>query len=145
VIDSREQAEHALRDAGLRVTSGRLALLAALEERPHSDAETLHGMLVAQAVPTSIQSVHNMLAALAASGLLRRIERAGSSARFDLRASDNHHHLICTSCGDMVDVDCVSGSAPCLHPADAAGFTIEAADVTFWGLCASCQTSTLSA
>jgi Fur family transcriptional regulator, stress-responsive regulator len=141
VIDTREQV---LRDAGLRVTGGRLALLAALEERPHSDAETLHGMLVARAIPTSIQSVHNMLGSLAASGILRRIERAGSSARFDLRANDNHHHLVCTSCGDMVDVDCLSGSAPCLHPTDAAGFTIESADVTFWGICASCQTSSPS-
>lgn len=141
MIDS---SEHVLRDAGLRVTRGRLALLAVLDEHPHSDAETLHAMLVRRSVSTSIQSVHNMLAALTTSGVLRRIDGAGSSARFDRRAGDNHHHLVCTSCGDMVDVDCAIGSAPCLHPSDVAGFTVQSADVTFWGLCPSCQPSSSS-
>lgn len=128
-----------LRDAGLRVTGGRLALLEALETMPHSDAESLLGTLKAANPRLSVQSVHNMLHDLSDAGLLRRIEPAGSSSRYERRTGDNHHHLVCTSCGAIVDVDCVHGQAPCLTPSDAAGYTVMSAEVTFWGLCTSCQ------
>jgi len=131
--------EPELRTAGLRVTAGRVALLSALETAPHSDAVALHRRLVAADATTSIQSVHNVLSDLTAAGLLRRIEPANSAARYELRVGDNHHHIVCTSCGAVADVDCVVGHAPCLTPSDTAGFTLATAEVTFWGLCADCQ------
>ena len=131
--------EHELHEAGLRVTTGRIALLDALERAPHSDAVTLHRLLVAADASTSIQSVHNVLADLTVAGLLRRIEPANSAARYELRVDDNHHHIVCTSCGTVADVACTVGHAPCLTPSDTAGFTVATAEVTFWGLCASCQ------
>ena len=134
-----ETFEHELRDAGLRVTAGRLALLAALDGAPHSDAASLHDLLFRADATTSIQSVHNVLSDLTAAGLLRRIEPANSAARYELRVGDNHHHIVCTSCGAVADVDCVVGHAPCLTPSDTAGFTLATAEVTFWGLCADCQ------
>jgi len=131
-------APHQLRTAGLRVTAGRLAVLEALDEHPHSDAATLHTALPGR---TSVQSVHNVLADLTAAGIIRRIESAGTAARYERRAGDNHHHIVCTECGAVADVDCVVGDAPCLHPADAAGFTITTAEVTFRGVCANCSAS----
>jgi len=130
---------HELRGAGLRVTDGRVALLAALTERPHSSADRLQEMLSDRAVKTSIQSVHNILADLTSAGLLRRIEPAGSPARYERRVGDNHHHVVCTSCGSVADVDCLTGDVPCLHPADAAGYALVEAEVIFWGLCPECQ------
>ena len=87
----------------------------------------------------SVQSVHNVLADLTAAGLLRRIEPAGSPARYERRRGDNHHHIVCTSCGAIADVDCVVGHAPCMEPSDTAGYSLQSAEVTFWGLCAECQ------
>ena len=133
--------ERELHTAGLRVTTGRLALLAALESAPHSDAVTLHRLLVDADASTSIQSVHNVLSDLTAAGLLRKIEPADSAARYERRVGDNHHHIVCTSCGAVADVECVVGHAPCLTPSDTAGFTLASAEVTFWGLCASCQSA----
>lgn len=130
---------HELRDAGLRVTGGRVALLEALEKLPHSDAESLLRVLKAANPQLTVQSVHNMLHDLSAAGLLRRIEPAGSSSRYERRTGDNHHHLVCTSCGAIADVDCVHGEAPCLTPSDAAGYAVTSAEVTFWGLCTRCQ------
>jgi Fe2+ or Zn2+ uptake regulation protein len=131
--------EHDLHDAGLRVTTGRLAVLDALERMPHSDALALHRSLEAADAGTSIQSVHNVLGDLTAAGLLRRIEPANSPARYELRVGDNHHHIVCTSCGAIADVECVVGHAPCLAPSDTAGFAVTTAEVTFWGLCAACR------
>jgi Fur family ferric uptake transcriptional regulator len=131
--------EHELHEAGLRVTAGRLALLDALESAPHSDAVTLHQLLVDSDAGASIQSVHNMLADLTSAGLLRKIEPANSAARYERRIGDNHHHIVCTSCGAVADVECVVGHAPCLTPSDTAGFTVQTAEVTFWGLCSPCQ------
>jgi Fe2+ or Zn2+ uptake regulation protein len=131
--------ERDLRDAGLRVTQGRLAILGALERMPHSDALALHTTLAAADAGTSIQSVHNVLGDLTAAGLLRRIEPANSPARYELRVDDNHHHIVCTSCGAVADVECVVGHAPCLAPSDTAGYTLATAEVTFWGLCAACR------
>lgn len=131
-----------LRDAGLRVTGGRLALLETLETMPHSDAESLHTALRATQPTLSVQSVHNILHDLSDAGLLRKIEPAGSSARYERRTGDNHHHLVCTSCGAIEDVDCAVGHAPCLTPSDSAGYIVTVAEVTFWGLCTGCQTAT---
>jgi Fe2+ or Zn2+ uptake regulation protein len=135
------ELERELRGAGLRVTGGRVALLEALHSRPHSDAETLFRSLRETLPGTSIQSVHNVLGDLTEAGIIRRIEPAGSPARYERRIGDNHHHLVCTSCGEIADVDCVVGQAPCLHPSNDAGYTVQAAEVTFWGLCSTCQNS----
>ena len=126
----------ALRAAGLRVTPGRLAVLEALETHPHSTAETLR---VSSAAGLSIQSVHNVLADLTAVRLIRRIEPAGSAALYERRIGDNHHHVVCSSCGAVADVDCIHGAAPCLTASNTNGFTIEAAEITFWGRCPLCQ------
>ncbi|MET3565979.1 MULTISPECIES: Fur family transcriptional regulator [unclassified Leifsonia] len=131
--------ESALRDAGLKATRGRVAVLEALTDRPHANAETVFRTLLPTLPGTSIQNVHNVLGDLTAAGLLRRIEPAGSAALYERRIGDNHHHVVCTGCGAVADVDCVVGHAPCLHPSDAGGFAIDTAEVTFWGLCPSCQ------
>jgi Fur family ferric uptake transcriptional regulator len=133
------QLEGGLRAAGLRVTAGRVAVLGALADRPHTDAETVFRAVLAELPGTSIQNVHNVLGDLADAGLVRRIEPAGSPALYERRIGDNHHHVVCTSCGAVADVDCVVGHAPCLTPSDASGFAIATAEVTFWGLCVSCQ------
>lgn len=133
--------EKELRGAGLRVTGGRLALLEALHSRPHSDAETLFQSLRETLPGTSIQSVHNVLGDLTDAGIIRRIVPAGSPALYERRVGDNHHHLVCTSCGDIADVECVVGHAPCLNPSDSAGYAVQAAEVTFWGVCPACQDS----
>lgn len=131
--------DSALRDAGLKVTAGRVAVLEALDSLPHTDAERIFHT-VSDALPTtSIQSVHNILSDLTSAGLLRRIEPAGSPALYERRIGDNHHHVVCTACGAIGDVDCVTGEAPCLTPSSSGGFTVQTAEVTFWGLCPSCQ------
>lgn len=130
--------ESELREAGLRVTGGRIALVGSLEASPHSDAESLARMLRETLPGTSVQSVHNMLSDLTAAGILRRIEPAGSPARYERRRGDNHHHLVCSNCGAIADVDCVVGEAPCLAPSDTAGYAVHSAEVTFWGLCPTC-------
>lgn len=127
-----------LRGAGLRVTDSRRAVVEALAERPHASADELFG-IVARTVPaTSLQSVYNALGDFVEAGLARRIEPAGRPGLFELRVDDNHHHLICRTCGAVEDVDCVVGHAPCLTPSDARGFAVDTAEVTFWGLCGSC-------
>ena len=131
--------ENGLRAAGLRVTSGRIAVLTALSDRPHTDAETVFRAVLSWLPGTSIQNVHNVLGDLTDAGLVRRIEPAGSAALYERRIGDNHHHVVCNSCGAVADVDCVVGHAPCLKPSDASGFTVSTAEVTFWGLCPSCQ------
>ena len=126
----------ALRTAGLRVTPGRIAVLTAVAGHPHSTAEVLR---VVCAPGLSIQSVHNVLADLTAARIIRRIEPAGSAALYESRIGDNHHHVVCSSCGAVGDVDCVHGAAPCLAPSNTNGFAIVTAEVTFWGLCTLCQ------
>ncbi|WP_226534019.1 Fur family transcriptional regulator [Microbacterium paraoxydans] len=128
-----------LHGAGLRATAGRVAVLEALDSMPHTDAERIFRTVSSVLPTTSIQSVHNILADLTAAGLIRRIEPAGSAALYERRIGDNHHHVVCTSCGAVGDVDCVVGEAPCLHPSSAGGFTVQTAEVTFWGVCPSCQ------
>jgi Fur family transcriptional regulator, stress-responsive regulator len=134
-----------LRATGLRVTPGRRAVLELLTVHPHSSAEALNRMLRRTLPGMSVQSVHNVLADLTTARLLRRIEPAGSAALYERRIGDNHHHVVCTGCSAVADVDCVQGSAPCLAPNDTSGFAVSVAEVTFWGLCAACQdTSALS-
>jgi Fe2+ or Zn2+ uptake regulation protein len=128
-----------LRSAGLRVTAGRVEVLAALDRMPHVDAETVLRSVRGVLPATSIQSVHNVLGDLTEAGLLRRIEPAGSSALYERRIGDNHHHVVCTNCGAVGDVDCVHGAAPCLTPSNTNGFTVHTAEVTFWGLCPDCS------
>ena len=128
-----------LRAAGLRVTPGRRAVLEMLTAHPHSSAEALNRLLRQTLPGISVQSVHNVLGDLTTARLLRRIEPAGSAALYERRIDDNHHHVVCTGCSAVADVDCVHGPAPCLAPNDTSGFEVSIAEVTFWGLCASCQ------
>ena len=128
-----------LRAAGLRVTAGRLAVLAAVAENPHRDTETIAGAARRRLGSLSTQAAYDNLEALMRAGLVRRIEPAGHPARFETRVGDNHHHVVCRSCGATADVDCAVGAAPCLHPSASHGFRIDEAEVTFWGLCPRCQ------
>lgn len=136
-LDLRAQ----LRAAGLRVTAPRLAVLNAVTAQPHSDADSVAAQVRQQLGSVSTQAVYDVLKACVNAGLLRRIEPAGSPARFETRTGDNHHHLVCRSCGKVVDVDCVVGQAPCLEPSDYHGFEIDEAEVVFWGRCNDCLTS----
>ncbi|MFD2674526.1 Fur family transcriptional regulator [Gulosibacter bifidus] len=127
-----------IRAAGLRVTSGRLALLRALDAHPHATVEEVYELAVAEGHLTK-QAVYVSLAEFTNRGLVRRIDPPGSAARYETRTDDNHHHLVCDECGCIVDVDCAIGAAPCLQPADDAGFTVRVAEVTYRGTCQDCQ------
>ncbi len=116
-------------------------MLGVLDRLPHADAESVHRALADAGGETSVQSVHNVLGDLTAAGLVRRFEPARSAARYERRIGDNHHHAVCSSCGRVDDVDCVVGEAPCMHADAPAGFTVQAAEVTFVGLCAGCATA----
>lgn len=130
-----------LRSVGLRVTQPRLAVLAALEQHPHAGADEVLAAVRTDA-SVSTQAVYDVLHSLTDAGLVRRIQPAGSVARYELRTGDNHHHVVCRSCGRVVDIDCATGAAPCLTPLDldqhAPGFRLEEAEVTYWGHCAEC-------
>jgi len=130
-----------LRARGVRVTAQRLAVLKAVEDHPHICADDVAGAARSEIGAISRQSVYDALAALEAAGLVRRIQPAGSPARFETRVRDNHHHLVCRSCGRVVDVDCAVGAAPCLTASDDAGYEIDEAEVAFWGRCPDCQDS----
>ncbi|MFF2496410.1 Fur family transcriptional regulator [Agromyces sp. NPDC058064] len=130
-----------IRAAGLKVTAQRLAVLEALSGHGHLDAETVFERVRVELPTTSLQAVYGVLAALSGAGLLRRIEPAGSPALYESRTGDNHHHLVCTKCHTVADVDCVVGQPPCLEPSDPGGFAIHTAEVTFWGLCADCRSA----
>jgi Fur family transcriptional regulator, stress-responsive regulator len=130
-----------LRGRGLRVTAQRRAVLGALADRPHATAAELAAAISGggPAAGMSKQGLYNVLDDLTRVGLIRCIEPAGSPARYELRVGDNHHHVVCRSCGRMEDIGCAVGEAPCLEPAEAAGFVVDEAEVTWWGLCAACQ------
>ncbi|WP_063052048.1 Fur family transcriptional regulator [Nocardia arthritidis] len=128
-----------LRAAGLRVTAPRIAVLDAVAARPHSDADTVAAIVRDVLGSVSTQAVYDVLHACVRAGILRRIEPAGSSARYETRIGDNHHHLVCRSCGAVADVDCAVGEAPCSDPSDAHGFVVDEAEVVFWGLCPTCR------
>jgi len=135
----RIDAAERIRAVGLRVTDSRAAVVDALRARPHASAEELYRVVELSVPQTSLQSVYNALADFVDAGLVRRIEPAGRPGLFELRVDDNHHHLICSGCGAVEDVDCVHGAAPCLTPADTRGYAIDVAEVTFWGLCPACS------
>lgn len=128
-----------LRSRGLRVTAPRLAVLEALSASPHADADAVLRGVRSRMPSVSVQAIYDVLAALTQAGIVRRIEPAGHPARYERRVGDNHHHVVCRSCGAVEDVDCVVGEAPCLEPAPGSGFAIEVAEVTFWGVCADCR------
>ena len=134
----------ALRDAGLRVTAPRLAVMSELMERNHLTADQVAVAVRERLGTISTQAVYDVLGALTRAGLARRIEPAGSPARYETRVGDNHHHVVCRSCGTVTDVECVVGEPPCVLPSDASGFVIDEAEVTFWGLCPNCQTTSKS-
>jgi len=130
-----------LRGAGLRVTAARVALLDAVREGDHLGVEAITAGVRDRVGHVSLQAVYEALHALTAAGLVRRIEPAGSPARFERRVGDNHHHIVCRSCGVVADVDCAVGEAPCLTASDDHGFSIDEAEVVYWGLCPGCSTS----
>lgn len=136
-VDPRAQ----LRDAGLRVTEPRLAVLAELHEQPHAGVDRILSGASARLGSVSKQAIYDVLHALTEAGLVRRIEPAGSPARYEVRVGDNHHHVVCRSCGDIGDVDCATGDTPCLVASETHGFVIDEAEVTYWGLCPRCQLS----
>jgi Fur family ferric uptake transcriptional regulator len=131
-----------LRGRGLHVTAQRLAVLQALSAAPHSTADDVDKVVRAELGAVSRQAVYDSLGTLTDAGLLRRIEPAGSSARYERRVGDNHHHLICRACGRMVDVDCAVGDVPCLTPVDDAGYEVDEAEVVYWGRCPGCVQAT---
>jgi Fur family transcriptional regulator, stress-responsive regulator len=128
-----------LRQFGIQVTAQRLAVLRAVSRQPHVTADAVAEIVRAEIGAISLQSVYDALSVLVAEGVLRRIQPSGSPARFEDRVGDNHHHLICRSCGRLVDVDCSVGSAPCLAAADDQGYEIHEAEVVYWGRCPDCQ------
>lgn len=139
-VATREDGPRAaLREAGLRITAPRLAVIRALQARPHSDAEAVVAAVRGSLGSVSLQAVYNILATLLDAGIVRRIEPSGSAALYELRVGDNHHHVVCRRCGSTQDVDCVVGERPCLTPSDANGYLLDEAEITFWGLCPSCQ------
>ncbi|MBA0047197.1 Fur family transcriptional regulator [Mycobacterium sp. NPDC050853] len=137
---SDEYAE-LLRTADLRVTRPRVAVLEAVEVNPHADTETIFGVVRTGLPEVSRQAVYDVLAALTSAGLVRKIQPSGSVARYESRVGDNHHHVVCRSCGVIADVDCAVGAAPCLTPSDYNGFILEEAEVIYWGLCPDCASS----
>ena len=134
-----EQPEALLRRHGLQVTAQRLAVLRAVASRPHGTADEIEALVRGQIGAVSRQAVYDALGVLAEKGLLRRIQPAGSPARYEDRVGDNHHHLICRACGRTVDVDCAVGSRPCLTAAADAGYEIDEAEVIYWGRCPECR------
>ncbi|AXB41246.1 Fur family transcriptional regulator [Amycolatopsis albispora] len=130
--------EAQLRAASLRVTRPRLAVLTALRDHPHVDTETVIALVRAHHPTVSHQAVYDVLRALTDAGLVRRIQPAGANARYESRVGDNHHHVVCRSCGAIADVDCTTGHAPCLTASDDHGYVIDEAEVVFWGTCPDC-------
>jgi Fur family transcriptional regulator, stress-responsive regulator len=131
--------EEQLRSAGLRVTRPRLAVLEVLDAGGHLEVDEITRLVRERIDSVSTQAVYDVLGALSRAGLARRIEPAGSPARYEARAGDNHHHVVCRGCGAVADVDCTVGAAPCLDPNTTHGFEVDEAEVTFWGLCPTCQ------
>jgi Fur family ferric uptake transcriptional regulator len=127
-----------LRTAQLRVTRPRVAVLEAVHSHPHADTDTIFGAVRVGLPDVSRQAVYDVLHALTAAGLVRRIQPSGSVARYESRVGDNHHHVVCRSCGVIGDVDCAVGEAPCLTPSDHNGFVLDEAEVVYWGLCPDC-------
>ena len=139
-MSTSRAASERLRERGLNVTAPRLAVLAAVEELGgHVDAGAIAAAARDRLGSVSTPAIYDILNALTDAGLLRRIQPAGSPARYETRVGDNHHHLVCRTCGAVENVDCVVGSAPCLHAGADAAFPVEEAEITFWGQCERCR------
>jgi Fur family ferric uptake transcriptional regulator len=135
-----QSAQESIREAGLRATAPRVAVLSALTaQHDHPRIEQIRERVIASGTKISAQATYDVCEALRTAGLARRLQVAGSPVRYEARAGDNHHHLICRSCGSAVDVDCATGKAPCLDPGHDHGYALDEAEVTFWGICPGCQ------
>jgi Fur family transcriptional regulator, stress-responsive regulator len=141
-VPTASDLERMLRGAALRVTRPRISVLGAVHRHPHADTESIIGAVRADLGEVSHQAVYDVLRALTTAGLVRRIQPSGALARYEARVGDNHHHVVCRSCGVIADVDCAVGHAPCLTACDDYGFAIDEAEVTYWGLCPSCVVQT---
>jgi Fur family transcriptional regulator, stress-responsive regulator len=130
-----------LQEASLRITRPRLAVLQAVSENAHAETDSIIRATRQHASDVSHQTVYDALNALTAAGLIRRIQPNGSLARYETRVGDNHHHVVCRTCGVIADVDCAVGEAPCLHASDDQGFVIDEAEVIYWGTCPDCNTA----
>jgi Fe2+ or Zn2+ uptake regulation protein len=137
-VDTTSDFERRLRGAGLRVTRPRVAVLSVVHAHPHADTDSVIRLVREELGVVSHQAVYDVLRALTAAGLLRRIQPSGSVARYEARVGDNHHHVVCRSCGAIADVDCAVGVAPCLTTTDDHGFAIDEAEVTYWAVCPDC-------
>ena len=142
MVPTASDLERMLRGAALRVTRPRISVLGAVHRHPHADTESIIGAVRADLGEVSHQAVYDVLRALTNAGLVRRIQPSGALARYEARVGDNHHHVVCRSCGVIADVDCAAGHAPCLTACDDYGFAIDEAEVTYWGLCPSCVVQT---
>ena len=136
--------EDRLRAASLRVTRPRVAVLTALRDQPHVDTETVTAAVRSELGSVSHQAIYDVLRALTDAGLVRRIQPAGAVARYEVRIGDNHHHLVCRSCGAIADVDCAVGHTPCLTAGDAHGYVVDEAEVVYWGTCPDCTAAASS-
>jgi Fur family transcriptional regulator, stress-responsive regulator len=147
-VSSTSDFSEQLRLADLRVTRPRLAVLEAVCAHPHADTETIFSAVRVGLPEVSRQAVYDVLAALTAANLIRRIQPSGSVSRYESRVGDNHHHVVCRSCGVIADVDCAVGDAPCLTPSDFGGsldgFVLDEAEVIYWGLCPDCSSTQVS-
>jgi Fe2+ or Zn2+ uptake regulation protein len=137
-VSTSLEIEQTLRAAELRVTRPRIAVLNAVRTHPHADTNSIIESVRLQLGDVSHQTVYDVLEALTNAGLLRRIQPSRSTARYEARIADNHHHIVCRACGAVADVDCSIGDAPCLAPAQHHGYTIDEAEVIYWGLCPNC-------
>ncbi|MFC3999040.1 Fur family transcriptional regulator [Nocardiopsis sediminis] len=136
--------ERMLREVALRVTAPRMAVLSVVHDHPHADTESIIGFVRERLGAVSHQAVYDVLKALTIAGLVRRIQPRGSVARYETRVGDNHHHVVCRSCEAIADIDCAVGHAPCLTASGDHGFSIDEAEVVYWGLCPDCSTSRIS-
>jgi Fur family ferric uptake transcriptional regulator len=137
-VPTSAEVEHLLRGADLRVTRPRVAVLTAVYDHPHADTDSIIGVVREDLAEVSTQAVYDVLRALTTAGLVRRIKPAGSVARYESRVGDNHHHVVCRSCGAIADVDCAVGDPPCLTASDHHGYSIDEAEVVYWGICPDC-------
>ncbi|MEV6275310.1 Fur family transcriptional regulator [Nocardia sp. NPDC051832] len=137
-MSTNSEFERMLRAAGLRVTAPRLAVLNVVHNHPHADTDSILGLVRESLGAVSHQAVYDVLRALTAANLLRRIQPMGSVARYETRVGDNHHHVVCRSCGAIADVDCAVGDAPCLTASNNSGFVLDEAEVIYWGICPDC-------
>lgn len=135
--------EQQLRSADLRVTRPRVAVLDAVHQHPHADTESIISVVRERQGEVSHQAVYDVLRALTGAGLLRRIQPSGSVARYESRVGDNHHHVVCRACGSIADVDCATHDTPCLTATNDHGYSIDEAEVIYWGTCPSCATPTI--